>query len=176
MDPVVDAILRGSLALLWLSAAVHKLRDLPAFGAAVGDYELVPAAATRAAAGALVAAELATGAALLATPTRAPALLASALLLALYAAAIGVNLLRGRRHLDCGCAGPAQRRPVSGWLVARNALVAAVALAALAPVHARPLAWIDAVTVLAGVCAVAALYTTADHLLALAPAPARSRT
>jgi len=176
MDPVVDAILRGALALLWLSSAAHKLRDLAAFRAAVADYEIVPEVATRPVAGALVAAEIATGIALLATPTRSPALLASALLLVLYAAAIGANLLRGRRHIDCGCAGPARRQPVSAWLVARNGLVAAIALSVLWPIRARAFTWVDGVTLLAGVCAIAALYTASDHLLALAPARARSRS
>ena len=176
MDPVVDTILRGALALLWLSSAAHKVRDLAGFRAAVADYEIVPEGVTLPAAGALAAAELATGIALLAPPTRSLGLLASALLLTLFAAAIGANLLRGRRHIDCGCAGPARRQPVSGWLVARNSLLAAIALSALWPVRARALTWVDGVTVLAGVCAIAALYIASDHLLAFVPAPARPRS
>ena len=45
----------------------------------------------------------------MATPHAAAA---AALLLALYAGAIGVNLARGRRDIDCGCGGPASRQPI----------------------------------------------------------------
>ncbi len=89
-------------------------------------------------------------------------------MLLVYAAAVGVNLRRGRRHIDCGCAGPAARRPISGWLVARNVVLAAAALAGLAPVAPRGLVWVDAFTVVAATTALAACWTAADQLLALA--------
>ena len=91
------------------------------------------------------------------------------------AAAIGVNLARGRRHIDCGCAGPHARRPIGPGLVVRNTVLAAVALAALAPVYDRPLVWVDALTVSGAVLALAALYVAADRLMAYGPALARLR-
>ena len=47
-------------------------------------------------------------------------------LLALYAGAMAVNLARGRRDLDCGCAGPGVRRPVGEGLLIRNGALIAV--------------------------------------------------
>ena len=101
---------------------------------------------------------------------------AGAALLGLYGTAIAVNLARGRRHIDCGCGGAAARREISAWLVARNGLAAAAALAvAGVPEAARGLVWLDACTVVAATAMLAACWSAADHLLALAPGFARRR-
>jgi Methylamine utilisation protein MauE len=175
MDPVVDAILRGALALLLLTAAGHKLRDLGRFRATVAEYRLLPPGLVGAVAVLLAVGELTLAAALVAPALRTPALLATAGLLVLYGAAVAVNLARGRRDLDCGCAGPAVRRPISGWMVARNGLLAAVALAGTVPVHPRTLVWVDGLTVIAAIVVVAALHASVDRVLAYAPALARLR-
>ena len=43
IDPAVGALLAGAFALLFASAALHKLIDPALFGAAFRAYELVPA-------------------------------------------------------------------------------------------------------------------------------------
>ena len=53
--------------------------------------------------------------------------------------------------------------------------VAAAALTAVAPVRPRPLVWVDVLTVLGATGTLAALYASADRLLAHAPALARLR-
>jgi len=123
----------------------------------------------------VIGVEVVVAIALLAPARRAPGPVAAAAVLAVYGAAIAVNLARGRRHIDCGCVGPAVRRPISGWLVARNAALAAAALAAVAPVRPRPLVWVDALTVMGATATLAALYASVDRLLAHAPALARLR-
>jgi len=173
MDPVVALTLRAALALLLLVAAAHKLRDPGTFRATLGDYRLLPDAAVPAAAGLVIGVELGIATALVVLPR--PGLVAAALLLATYAIAIAVNLARGRRHIDCGCGGPAARQPISGRLVVRNVVLAAGALAGRAPVDLRPLVWVDAVTVVAATAALATLYATLDRMLADAPALARVR-
>jgi len=165
MDPVVDLVLRVALALLFATAAWHKLRAPRAFAATLGEYRLLPAALVPAAAVAVVAAELAGVTALVVS--RRAGLAAAAAMLLVYATAVGVNLLRGRRHIDCGCAGSSARRPISGWLVGRNVALAAVALAGLAPVAPRPLVWIDVLTVVAATAALSACWAAADRLLGL---------
>ncbi len=170
MDPTLHLTLRIALALLLATAAVHKLRDRTAFQATLAAYRLVPAAL----APVVIGVELGVAAALCVPPFGAVGVLAAAVLLLVYATAIGVNLVRGR-DIDCGCAGPAARRPIGAGLVARNVLLAAAALAGMAPLHARPLVWMDGVTVVAAVLALSALYGAADHLLALAPTAARLR-
>jgi len=174
MDPTVDATLRAAFALLFLVAASHKLRDFVRFRTTLGDYRLLPAAVVPLAAFVVIGVEIAVGLALLAS-ARATGPVAAAALLNLYGVAIAVNLARGRRHLDCGCAGPAVRRTISGWLVVRNLGLAATALLGLAPLRPRPLVWVDAVTVVAATATLAALYASLDGLLAHAPALARLR-
>src|SRR5437870_1480218 len=129
MDPVIDLTLRTALALLFFVAAGHKLRDLDRFRATLAEYRLLPAGLVPLAAALVVAVEVAAAGALLVPGARAAGLVVAAALLALYGAAIAINLARGRRDIDCGCAGPAVRRPITGALVARNAALAALALA-----------------------------------------------
>jgi hypothetical protein len=173
MDPVIDATVRTALALLLLAAAAHKIRDGARFRATVADYRLLPPTLVTVGAVILVLSEVADPVAL--AIARTWGLAGAAALLGLYAAAIAVNLARGRRHLDCGCTGPALRRPISGWLVLRNLLLVAIALADLAPVTPRSLVWIDRLTVVAATAAFAACWMAADRLLATAPGLARLR-
>jgi methylamine utilization protein MauE len=175
VDPVFDTTLRAALSFLFLVAAGHKLRDLGRFRATLADYRLLPASAVSLAAGLVALVEVAVAALLVTPGARSAGLGAAATLLVVYAGAVGVNLARGRRDIDCGCAGPAARRPISGWLVARNVGIAFVALAGLAPVGARTLGWIDALTVVAATSALAALHAAADRMIGLAPALARLR-
>lgn len=92
-----------------------------------------------------------------------------------YSAAVAVNLGRGRRDLDCGCYGPARRRPISALLLVRNAGLAAIAAAVLASPSARPLVWIDAVTLAAALATAALLWSSVGALAAISEARARVR-
>ena len=166
LDPALQAILRAGLALLLLSAASHKLRDLPRFRAALAGYRLLPTAAGRGLAPLLAALELAIGLALLAPGAGLVAGLGAAGLLAVYSGAIAINLARGRRQIDCGCSGPAGRTtPLSGALLARNATLALAALACALPVAGRAWVWIDAITVAGGVAVAALLYAAIELAL-----------
>lgn len=166
IDPVVTLVVRAGLVVLFASAAAHKLRDRAAFAGVLAAYRVVPAAAVPAAAVAVAAVEAAVAAALAVGSALGPA--GAVALLGIYSGAIGINLARGRRTIDCGCGALGARQPISEWLLARNALLAAAALALVpTPVAARPLAWVDWVSVAGGV-AVAALVWTAAHGLAAA--------
>ena len=176
MDPVLAVVLRGALALLFVVAALHKLRDRDAFRATLDAYALLPSALTAPLARAVPLVELV--AALLLVVPRAAAVGASiaVLLLSVYALAMGVNLLRGRRDLDCGCMGPGARSPIGPELLVRNLfLVVAALVAGFAPIHARALVWVDFVTVPLAVAVLAALYAAVERVLALAPTVAALR-
>ena len=168
-DPAVALVLRGAGAALFLSASLHKLGDFANFRVTLADYRLVPWWVSGAVARGVAAAELVTGAALLSPLARPFGFAAAAGLLALYTAAIAVNLLRGRRFIDCGCLGPAQRTPLGWGLVARNATFGGLALAGLAPVAARPLLWVDLLSAAGGVAFLAILHQSVSGLLANAP-------
>jgi hypothetical protein len=77
--------------------------------------------------------ELTIALALLLPMTASAGLRAAAAVLALYAALMTWQLIRGRRELRCGCAGPASELAVSPALVGRNLVCAGLALLALAP-------------------------------------------
>jgi hypothetical protein len=171
VDPAIHLTIRTALALLFLVAAAHKLRDLAVFRATFAEYRILPDALS----GLVPFVELTVAVLLLVPAGGALGEVGAAALLLVYAAAVGVNLARGRRHIDCGCAGPRARRPIGGGIVVRNVLLAAAALMALGPVEPRPLVWIDALTVSGAVVALAALYLATDRLMAHAPALARLR-
>lgn len=163
-DPIVHAILRVALALLFATAAWHKARDPAAFAATLRDYRLLPAALAPAAARLLIALEATACAALLAPPADplGPAL--ALVLLALYSGAIAWNLARGRRHIDCGCLGPGRRQPLSSWLLARNALLLAGAALLWHEPAARALHPVDAVSGAGSVALLALLWSAAHRL------------
>jgi hypothetical protein len=162
LDPALQLALRGAAALLFGSAAVHKLRDPAGFRDALDAYGLLPETTLMPGVAALIAAEAAIAIGCVLPASAAPACLAGALLLALYSAAIGINLVRGRRAIDCGCGGPGGARPLRADLVARNAGVAALlCVAALTP-SPRTLVWLDAATVGCAIAMLALLYAAID--------------
>jgi len=164
VDPVLSLVGRGALSLLFGWAAVHKLRDVQGFRAALAGYELMPPVWTVPMGALVIGAELGIAAGLWLPRVAGAAALAGAVLLALYGGAMAVNLRRGRRDIDCGCGGPAGRQPISAWLVGRNAGLASVAVFSALPVAARPLVWVDFITVAAAVATTALLYAAADQL------------
>ena len=162
-DPAVATLLAGAFALLFASAALHKFRDLAVFAQLLAAYRLLPERVN--VAPLVPLAEVAVAAGLLVPATRAAAALGGAALLLLYAAALGVNLARGRRDLSCGCGGASERRPIAPWMVVRNLACAALLTTLALPVGTRPLEAVDALTIAAGVAVAGFLYTAADLLL-----------
>ena len=118
------------LTLHWLLAGIlavalsHKLRAWPRFKAALAAYQIVPAALVGVA-GWIVAMTEAMALVLVLIWHPSGATLA-AVLLATYGAAIAVNVVRGRMHIDCGCGD--EPVPVSWALVLRNMCLMALAL------------------------------------------------
>ena len=175
IDPAVAALLAGAFALLFASAALHKLLDPVRFAAAFHAYQVVPPALGRLALLVPVL-ELAIAAALLAGDSRHGAAAAGAALLLTYAVAIAINLGRGRRDLDCGCGGPRERRPIGAWMVWRNFALGGLLGLLLLPQTARALDATDALTIGAGTVVAALLYMSVDVLFGrAAPQAARLR-
>jgi hypothetical protein len=163
LDPAIGALLAGCCALLFASAALHKLLDLPRFAAVVDAYALMPGSGRLARL--LPLGELAVAGGMLSGITRPWAGPGGAVLLGLYALAIGVNLHRGRTDLACGCGGPNERRPIARWMVWRNLALALAMAGAALPWSHRPMLATDAITVAAGVATAAFLYVSLDRLL-----------
>ena len=164
IDPAIGALLAGALALLFASAALHKLRSLPSFAAALRAYRVLPDSLA-AMAWVVPLLELTIAAGLLARSSRTGACAAGAALLLSYASAIAINLRRGRRDLACGCGGPEDRRLIAPWMVWRNLLLAGLLGAMLLPWSPRPLNAADALTIGAGTAVAALLYMSLERLL-----------
>jgi Methylamine utilisation protein MauE len=167
IDPAIGCLIAACIGLLFMVAAVHKLRDLRRFREVFTAYRLVPAAVARRIACVVPAVELVVAAELI---LGAPglALATGSVLLLGYAAAIAVNLARGRSDLDCGCAGPDNRRPIAAWMVWRNVVIAMLSAVALLPWTERPLALTDGVTVGFGTACCALIYLCVDRLSGVA--------
>lgn len=164
-DPVIDLMVRGALATLFASAALHKLRDVAAFREIVRAYRLAPDAAVTAAP-AIAVAEIAVAMLMLLPSLRTAAGLGAVALLTLYSAAIGINLRRGRRTIDCGCGALGTRQPISEWLLVRNAVLTIAALSTLHLPAPRAWLWVDWLTVAGGVLVLACAWTAAHGLWA----------
>jgi uncharacterized membrane protein YphA (DoxX/SURF4 family) len=165
LDPAIGSLLVGCFALLFAGAASHKLRDLNQFAQVFADYQLAPALARRQFAWLVPLLEIAVALGLLLAQSRRAAALAGAVLLLSYAIAIGVNLHAGRSAIACGCGGPDQRRPIAGWMIWRNLLLAMVLGVVTLPWSERAFEWTDGATVGFGLASIALLYACADRLL-----------
>ena len=169
MDPVVPIAVAYALAVMWLTAAVQKAASFGGFVESLRAYEILPRGLVRPCVPIIIGVEAGLGIALLGPIERALPLAAAAGLLTLYAAAIGVNLARGRRHIDCGCMGPGFKQPLGAWMVWRNLALATAALAAgWLPVDRRALHWVDAVSICATVGVLVVMYATLNRLIASA--------
>lgn len=165
LDPAIGLLLAAATALLFASASAHKLRDLKRFDEIFGAYGLLTVVGRLGLSWSIPALELAVAGGLLVDESRPYAAAVGIVLLLTYAAAIAVNLKRGRRDLACGCGGPDERRPIAPWMVWRNVLIAFCLASAFAPWTTRPLNLTDAVTVVFGLMTLALIYLCVDQLM-----------
>jgi hypothetical protein len=165
LDPAIGYLIVAGIALLFASAAAHKLRDLARFAAVFAAYGVLPDAPARRVAWLIPGLELGIALALCWEPSRRAALVSAVAVLIAYATALGVNLLRGRRDLDCGCGALRGRRRIADWMVWRNLWLAAVLSIAALPWSPRPFGATDWLTVVGGLVAGATLYAALDRLL-----------
>jgi len=124
----ISLSLRVLIGLAFVAAAWGKAANRSVFRGVVANYRLLPDFLVAPFALALPAVEAAVG---LSLPGRTfapwPEIGAAGLLL-LFAAAMAVNIRRGRRHIDCGCFQSAHKQTLSWTLVARNLALAVLAL------------------------------------------------
>lgn len=168
-DPMILAFSQAILALIFLAGAWFKLRARETFEGVVHNYRLLPQFTVQLASYLLPLAELAIGLGLVVAPTRPYAAVGAMLLLTVFNVAIGINLARGRREIDCGCFSSVLKQRLSGGLIVRN--IALMGLAAWfawgAPWASADTAdWLDWLVGLAAAVVVAFVYMTATLLAA----------
>lgn len=164
IDPAVSTALALSLAALFAASAAHKVGDFRRFVGVVRNYSIMPVWMAPTAAGIVVSMEFALAAGFLAPAFRGLAGSGAAFLLAAYTGAIGLNLLRGRSDIDCGCSFGGSGERLTPALIARNFGLAIFALIAAAPTGARGLGLIDIASVALFALSAAALYAAFEGL------------
>lgn len=175
-DTVVSAAVAAALAVVLLVGAWHKLRDRALFQATLDNYRLLPEALLAPAAIVLPVWELAAGLLLLPAASRGVGALLAVVLLLTVSGAVVINLLRGRRHFDCGCGGfsggstgDIGEQQIGWGLVVRNLILIALLAPCLGEEASRALVWIDYLSVAGATLALLGLYVSANQLLANHP-------
>jgi uncharacterized membrane protein YphA (DoxX/SURF4 family) len=165
LDPAIGAVLVGCYVMLLVVAASHKLRNLALFAQVFAGYGMASALQRWRLTWLVPVFELLAALGLLLPASRRGAAAAAAALILGYAIAILVNLRAGRDLVACGCGGPDEQRPIAGWMVWRNLLLAVGLTVVMLPWDTRPLQWTDALTFAGGVTTLALLYSCAQRLL-----------
>lgn len=106
------------VGLVFLQAGLTKLRYRMLVAGVVANYRLLPPVLIAPVAMVLPFAELGIGGAMIAGWRTAA--VAGAALLLIFAAAMEINIRRGRGYIDCGCGRPQLRQPLNRLLVVRN--------------------------------------------------------
>lgn len=133
MEPSLGLLIRFALGTMFLAAGASKLSDLGEFAEAIKHYRVIPGVTAGAAARAVAATEVVLGIVLILGFGVPYAAAAGSALLVVFALAMGINILRGRR-IPCGCKRDSE--PIQFRHIARNgASVAALILLAQLPAH-----------------------------------------
>jgi hypothetical protein len=161
-QPTFMVIAAGTLVGVFLRGAAHKLLDFNWFVHTLAEYRILPSALSTPAAGFLLVSEIAVTVGLVLSQTRTLAAFMSATLLGLYGIAIGVNLLRGRTRIECGCGGAGTGL---SWLhVLRNAVLAGFALIAAQSPTSTDIGPVDWFVALAAITSIWLLLVGAEKL------------
>ncbi|MEL0088004.1 MAG: MauE/DoxX family redox-associated membrane protein [Halieaceae bacterium] len=134
---------------VFLSALLHKVRDIVRFRAVLIAYRLLPESVVAVVAGFIITLEFLSVVGLVFVSSTGLAL--SSMLLFVYMIAMGVNLMRGRVKIDCGCGdSPTQ---LSLGLIFRNSLLILLAGSAIAvmPHSVSHTLWTMTVAILFGI-------------------------
>jgi len=159
--------------LVFATAAAEKLRHRAVLRGVISNYRLLPDFAVAPVAALQAPVELVLGLMLLTGVAQPYAPLGAMTLLLLFAAAMAINIKRGRSHIDCGCGGVSLRQPLRWSLIVRNVLLTVLLLPSLAATDSVALP-VLAAGAGAGI-AFFLLYTVANALAAL-PRPEASGT
>jgi hypothetical protein len=160
IGPLVVAS-RTLVALVFLSAALGKLKDRAAFHGAVHAYRLLPDGLVGPVALFVPLAEIVIGLLLPSGLAPGVAAVAASAMLAVFTGAMALNMLRGRRDIDCGCFHGRPSRRLTWGAIARTAALAVAAVLSGVPASAPGLA---AVQGLAGGAILFILFATAAIL------------
>ena len=164
-DPAVNLVAALILSYVFVMAGLHKCRAPAEFATTLANYKILPESLTRQGVYLVPVAEIMTGVALLIPATARLTAFSAGALLCIYIGAIGINLLRGRRNIDCGCGGPAQKQTISEWMIVRNGLLLGLVFIAGSRVETRALLWFDWLTIILATVMGCLFYNIINQLL-----------
>jgi uncharacterized membrane protein YphA (DoxX/SURF4 family) len=121
--------IQAFLGVIFVIAGGTKIFDPAKFVQIVLAYRLLPDHISRVTAIILPWLEVLVGALLVLDIVPATSATVACSLFLLFASAIGINLLRGRRDFSCGCFGADEGEPLNWGIVVRNLLLAVLAIA-----------------------------------------------
>jgi hypothetical protein len=155
-------------AMLLAASAVHKAVRWTHSRNVMRQFAGVPGVLAGTSLGVATAVELAAGAQLLVPAYRTTGAVLAALIWTLYVALIVRAVVQGRRDVDCGCSFGPTSRPLGSFQIARNLVLAALAVF---------IAWVSASggsvpaqgTFVLGGLALLTLYGALDQVMALQP-------
>jgi hypothetical protein len=114
---------RVCVGLLFVLAAGQKMRSWTLLTGVISNYRILPRSLVKPAVFLLPPVELALGWMLLSGQASFWGVLLAMALLALFAAAMAINLGRGRTQIDCGCGQSFLSQTLSPALVVRNVIL-----------------------------------------------------
>ena len=164
-DPAINLVAALILSYVFVLAGLHKCRAPAEFATTLANYRILPEGLNRQAVYLIPVIEIMTGVALLIPATAQLASFSAGGLLCIYIAAIGINLLRGRRTIDCGCGGPAQKQTISEWMIVRNVLLLFLSIIVGSQSLPRPLLWFDWLIVILATAMGCLFYNIINQLL-----------
>ncbi len=167
-------ILRLGLIVLFVFSLVHKLRNMSVFIQNVRDYRLLAESLTVLASAAILIVELFIIFTLVIKPMLGFYLAMCVLIL--YALAMGVNLMRGRTSIDCGCGRAGQGQTISYSLVIRNIVLSVLAFLSAQSDLVAQLTQEQLPVTLAALVVCILLYNAINELLLNAPKLKKLRT
>jgi hypothetical protein len=130
---------RVCVGLVFVLAAPQKAQHWRIFTGVLANYRLLPRALVTPAAALLPPLEMLVGVLLLSAQVRPFGAWAAIALLSVFAAAMAINLKRGRSEIDCGCGRSLLKQNLSWVLVSRNAGLAALLIPSLVFTKAMPM-------------------------------------
>jgi uncharacterized membrane protein YphA (DoxX/SURF4 family) len=164
-DPIIPVTSALILSYIFVVAGVHKFRDLVEFRSTLENYQVLPMFLLSLFVYLVPILELLTGFALLVPVTSEFAAVSAGVLLFMYLFAIGINLVKGRRAIDCGCGGTGQKQNISEWLLLRNGVLMFFAYCVTASVQGRALIWLDWVVAILATVIACLFYNIVNQLL-----------
>jgi len=166
---ILSIISALAMACLFAHAGWQKIANIDYYADVISNYVETAQPVARILAPLLGLIEIAVAVGLLLPTSRQYAALAAVLLLVIYLVAMACKILQGKADMDCGCAGPANKQQLSGWLLVRNAMLILIATVSALPAADRAFATMDIFVVIISSLFIVLLYNCFEQLLGNQP-------